>query len=555
MQGSTITSRQNFIFPVNILNGKSATIVCMLLAAACKIILTTAYFSFSHDLLLQSLAAKSMADGHGFTIPQVHAADLSKVVYEPMVGWPPAYSACIIPFYFLLGKNIELASLVTTWVFAVLFIPLVFKLLRQLAFPIWLINISILIYGLSMPQYLVVNATTDQPALMCYILAISLLLTFLKVENSNSTRGIAIGVCSALGVWFRFMYLPASFLLPCFLIWNSYTKKDARIKHAGFYALLANLIVVGVLLIFQYVYTGSATYYRPAQKGFFPSNLQSISPFVLTTFMKPQFYIMKLSLWLHLSYAQSRLIITITGLIAALFMTFVFCRYALKTKMNIGTPVQTFFLAGGLLSTCCIALLFYLSLTLSSYYSFPSNFNWVYGSEERYFIIPVFCLQVFFMWWLFMRQPVKHSILLKLLRVVFVIVITIEWFHGIAVIGNYAAGRDMQHAEAFPEKEIKTFLKNVSTIASQQQKDIIIGSQTPSVSALAVVTTGKALFNLDEINTSPLYCAQPTLFVLVIRERHMPYFKKYIENNKLQRQGLVGKEYNIFYHYLAAGVH
>lgn len=545
----------SFALPRNMLNSQKATVLCFLFAAICKVLLIHVFFSFSHDLILQGLAARSMAEGHGFTIPQVHAANLSKLVYDPLQGWPPAFSAAIVPFYFLLNRNIEAASLVAICTFAVLFIPLAGKLLKQLEFPTWVINLFILFYGLSIPQYLEAFSATDQPALMCYMLVCCQLLLFTKRPDKSGQYGILIGISCALSVWFRYMYLPVSFVLPVLLLWNGCIQKDKHFKKAGLYALAINLILVGLLLLFEYLHTGSAAYYRPAERGFFLSNLRSVNPFVLTTFTALHFYTMKLSWLLHIPYLQSRQIITVIGFIPALYMICVFCKYALRKKLTMGGSLQTFFIAGGLISFSCVILLLCLTVAFNSYYGFPSNLNWVYGAEERYFIVPVFCLQVTFLWWLFVRHPVKNYTITNICRVLFLLIVLVELLHGATVIGKYAKGHSPRQSAIDTYQSIHSFLKNTAIYSTQQQCDLVIGSQEAGTQGQATLAGIKELPNMYEVINTRVYCERPTLLVLVVRNAHLPYFKNFLDTHNALKQPLLANEYNVFYCYLAAGEH
>ncbi|MFT3826281.1 MAG: hypothetical protein QM731_20325 [Chitinophagaceae bacterium] len=552
MQALT-SSLQNIVLPHNISSRNKLTLTCFLFAAICKVILVTLFFSFSHDLILQGLAAQSMADGYGFTIPQVHAGNLSKVVYDPLVGWPPAFSAVIVPFYLIVGKHLALATLVTICVISVLFIPLAGKLLEQLQFPAWVVNLFVVIYGLSIPKYLELFSATDLPALMCYMLALYQLLVFTGTDRKKSSYGIYIGISCALGVWFRYMYLPVSFVLPVFLLWNGYLKKNKRLKQAGFYAFIVNGILVAALLTFEHYYTGSATYYRPVEKGLFLSNLHAVTPFVPASFMNIHFYTMKLAAWRHIAYMQSLQLITNIGFLPAFFMVILFCWYAIKKKLNTNGPSQTFFIAGGLLSFAVILLMLYLTVSFSSYYGFPSNFEWVYGAEERYFIIPIFCIQVFILWWLFVRKPVRYKIVTNICRGLFVIIIAIEMIHGAFVISKYLKGTSVRWHSVAEQNEVNAFLQNTATLARQQQKELVVGTLEAGTHGQPTLLGINELFRMDELISDPVYCERPTLLVLIVRDAHLPYFKKFLDKHKPVRETFIANEYYAFYCELATG--
>ena len=545
-------SYKSLVAPQYLLNTRTATIVCFVFAAICKVILVNVFYSFTLDMNLQGLAAQSIAEGHGFTIPQVHASNLSELVYNPLVGWPPAFSISIAPFYLLL-HNIEQAGIVAFSFYSVLFIPLSYLLLKEIGFTTWLLNLFILIYGLSIPQYLSSFAATDLPGLLCYLLACYLLLLFLKNNKRPILSGILVGIACASGAWFRYMYLPVSFVIPVLLLWNGVLKKNKTLQIAGVYAFLCNLILVLALIGFQRFYTGNAAYYRPTEIGLYFSNLTSFHPYVFSTFMKLHFYIMKISLWTGIPYLETLQIINIAGVIPGILMAYLFCRYALKWKAQFDSPLQTFFIAGGFMSLCCIVILLALTIFINSEYRFPSNFSWVYGSEERYFILPIFCLQAFFLWWVFLSEPANRFRFIKIVRLFFLLIIAFEFFHGFGAIVKSLNGNSVQKNSIAEVEDIRTHIRNAAAVSSKQGMDLVIGTQGTIVAGQATLLGHKELFNLFEINSTPVYCSRPTLLTIFIKEAHLPYFKDFLQKHHGQQQSVMASGFYIYYCYLATG--
>jgi hypothetical protein len=132
------------------------------------------------DKLQQSLATINFAQGHGLTIAHVHAHNLSKIVFDPLVLWPEGYSILLYPFYLLTNKNIIASAFCVDVLFIVIFLIVLKKLLVLLDFPAYLVNLLVLFNGLSMPDYIVNSAPTDLPAMACCLWSCLLLLVFAK---------------------------------------------------------------------------------------------------------------------------------------------------------------------------------------------------------------------------------------------------------------------------------------------------------------------------------------------------------------------------------------
>src|SRR5581483_10021852 len=121
---------------------KDVSVLCLVLAIVLKTALTFYYFQFDTDKLYQAVAAKNLVEGYGITINQVHASDLSKEYYEPMIGWPPGYTLIIAPVY-KITNNLVLSCIIVD-ILAILFFFIIFSaLLIALRFPQYLINLLV----------------------------------------------------------------------------------------------------------------------------------------------------------------------------------------------------------------------------------------------------------------------------------------------------------------------------------------------------------------------------------------------------------------------------
>ena len=57
------------------------------------------------------LATQNLVYGHGISTAHVFSSDLSQIIYEPLIKWPPGYSLLLAPFYILFNHNYIAAGL------------------------------------------------------------------------------------------------------------------------------------------------------------------------------------------------------------------------------------------------------------------------------------------------------------------------------------------------------------------------------------------------------------------------------------------------------------
>jgi hypothetical protein len=539
------------------LSSRSASIGCMLLAIGAKTGLINIFFTFNRDMLLQSLAAKNLVEGSGLTLTQVHASDLSTVVHEPIAGWPPLYSGLVSIFYILFNKNLVAACMTVAIISFVAFLWLLRKLLVLLGFPAYLVNILILFNGFNITDYLQRSLPTDMPALLCCLWSCYMAMVFVNNlpagqagKNKPVQYGWLLGVVNSLSSLLRYMYLGIAPVVPAILIWNGWNKKDKRLLRGGMYSLAATVIITGGMLLFQQFYTGSSTYTRPAEQGFFFSNLQYTQPFVLSSLANLDFVNMQLSLHSGISYAGWTRIETILGFFLLLLLLFVFIRYCFKTKMIATTPLSLFFIAGGLISFSVWLLLMYVSVRNSAHYVSIPEFDWVYISEARYFAVVLIVLQVFFAWWLFMRAAGK---MIWVLRLLFLLLIGIEIAHNTYFIAKYLIKNEPQVALLTDDKT-KSVITRVIADCRRRNIEPVFTSNSQVFCGEAFLAGAHVMYNVEEVNNAVIKASRPTLLVLFVDMNDSRYFKTFFERkniNKISQEG----NFCFFTYYIEPGGH
>src|SRR4051812_29265779 len=85
------------------LSRRDISILILVLAIISRMTTQLYFFRLGDDRSFQLLGAKNLLAGHGITVNQVFANDLSHQVFQPIVGWPPGYSVLVAIFALITG--------------------------------------------------------------------------------------------------------------------------------------------------------------------------------------------------------------------------------------------------------------------------------------------------------------------------------------------------------------------------------------------------------------------------------------------------------------------
>jgi len=527
------TDQKIFLTPswAQFFSTKSSSIWCIIIAVCCQTALCYIFFTLDTDKLLQGLAAKSLVEGHGLTIAQVHVTDLSKPGYEKLNGWPPAYSLIVSPFLVLLNGNLSGACFTVAILFFIAFIVLLYRVLLFLQFPVYLINILLLFNGCSVTNYLQQSLATDLPAMFFCIWSCYLLAIYISNEKKAEYSGLVIGLVNAMASLFRYMYIGWSIVIPGLLIWNGWYKKDKRLLLGGFYSLAATIIITGAMLIFQHSYTGYWMYTKPTTHGFFLSNLQFIDPFILTIFINFDFYFVQLSSFLGVQYAKLQKIIRIAGLLPLAILLYTFIRYSIKTRLIAKSAKSSLLLAGGLTSLSILFILCYLSIRNSAYYDALPPFEWVYVAEGRYFISAQIMIAIFLTWWLFIRPVIRNRTMILLLRFVFLFLICTEIMHGGYLITKHLVIKNNPlPAPAF--EKVKSIVAAIDKEAKQKNIQLVFTGNKEDYCEQISIKGINVLYKVNEINGPSIQSAAPTMMLVCLNNSVLSHFNAFFLRQK-----------------------
>ncbi|NOT50165.1 MAG: hypothetical protein HOP10_02700 [Chitinophagaceae bacterium] len=410
-----------------ILSDKRTSIAIIALAIVARIIQLFFFYNMNVDGMYQVMAMQNFADGHGVSASMVLPADLSTIVYEPLIKWPPGYSLLLSPFYILFDHNYIIASLVLDILAAVVLIFTCRKILRILDTPLYLTNLFTLLTGFFIYFFYFINSS-DAIAVTFFLLAIYFTLLILKKDSFSLKATIAACSCLFLCGLIKYLFIPVVFIIPAFLLLKGVADKSKHIKRAAAISFVFLLITMAGILTWQKITGGSATYISEPTRGFFPGNLNQIHPAIPASFIDTYSISLVIppgSLVISIIFRSMQVLH-----FAILFFAFVYLvRRILKNGFKKITTTDSFFYISFFLSVGITVVLVALSLTVGKEENIPGHW-WTYVEEPRYYgLVNVLThLSVFL---LYQYYRIHRSKKFRYIIIGLVVLLLPETFHGI----------------------------------------------------------------------------------------------------------------------------
>lgn len=503
-------------------SGERVGLLILMAGIAGRIIQVVYFYNVRVDRCYQLLAMQNLVDGHGVTLARVVPGQLSGIIYEPLIKWPPGYSLLVAPFYLLFHKNYIWSTLSIDILFAVLLIVICRKILRALDTPDFLVNLFPLIAGFFLYDFYVITSS-DAIAITFFLLAIYLALLVLKRRGSWLTTTFFLTLCLFTCGVFKYLYIPAIFTVPVFLFVYSLFNDHPACKKSAVVVFSLLVVGIGVLLFYQKYVSGSATYISQPQRGIFIENLSKFYPFLPASFIKPStieslrvFGVDSINIWFQ--------IIHLACLIPVVIMV---VHASFKSRLrNLTFPAVLFYLSF-VLSFCIVLLLFYLSLTVEK--EDNSGSLWTYVQEPRYYGLVIVLIQlcVFANYRFWKEKSARPTVLLFLFLLFFA-----EAVHG--VYFDYQRVR-LVSKEQYSWQYEKRFQEYADSIIQKAKK----GYQTEK---LAVTGTSfyfnmrVSLFShvpvMEEVQTinnlASLKTKEPILVLIILAEKEAASYSSFL---------------------------
>jgi len=517
------------VFFKNFFSRKDVSLICLILAIVIKILFTYYFQQFDNDKLFQAMIGKSLTEGHGLTLKQVHVSNLSQDSYEAYIGWPPGYSVLFAIIYSLV-RDLEVSCFIIDVICVILYIIFLQKLLRQLEFPGYLINLLLLFNGFAITTTTLNSYATDFLSLTLIVCSCYLFVQFFRQKRPG--QGILLGVVNLIIPWIRYMYIPMAFVIPAVLIWNGWFKKDRKFLVYGICTMVLALLSIIALLNFQELYVVTT------EKGFFWSNLLYISPVLFSAFMDLEFFLMQLSHLTGLSYSTCKNLLHWINIVPFLFLLAWLCYYSLKRKWLAISAWQLFMIIGSLIAICIFGVLALLSLTHSMYFPPPDNdIVWTYVSEDRYYVFLHLFIVIIVARWLFM-DPYPVSRLIKWAQGLFLFLFSITIGHGVYfLVKNFTFDRRNFAHEAIQHRMIQ-FIAN--EIKENKDTDVVVAGNNFIMIYYGVLLGGKGLYVRSELNEKEIHADKPTKIIAVAKSAQLPFYSPFLKREGVKLETQIG---------------
>jgi len=525
------------VFLKNFFSRKDVSVICFILAIVIKTLLVFYFQQTDSDKLYQVMAGKNLIEGHGLTIKQVHVSNLSKETYEPLVGWPPGYSVLFAIIYSAI-HNVDASCFILD---IICFIPFFFalrKLLKQLQFPDYLINLLILFNGCLITFYIAQSTPTDFLTLLLTVFVCSLSIALYR-EEKPVLKGILLGVFNAMTAWFRYIYIPISFVIPGVLLWNGWFKKDKKLLAYGAYTMALALLSSIALLSLQEPYT------VPTEKGIFWSNLMYLDPVLFSAFTDLNFFLMQLSHLTGLSYTTCVRMLQRINMVPFLILLVWLFYYSFKRKWIASGVWQLFIIIGGLTAISIFSVLAILSVRYSMYFPLPAVAFWTYVGEDRYFIFIHLFIVIITARWLFMNAAPAVGIR-KWAQRLFLFLCSVVILHGVYYLAKNFTFDRRNFSYEVEQKRMNQYIDSAIRENKKNNIDVVVTSSY-TFPHKAVLMGAKGLIVPSELNAKEIYADRPTKIIAVLVSQQIPFFSPFLKREGIKLETKIGGFY--FYSY------
>lgn len=401
---------------ITLLSYRGASVIITTLAIVSKILQKFIFYGLDDDKCYQIQAAKNFLSGHGISIYEVAAGNLSSASYAPLIKWPPAYSIMVSPFYSLSGNNHFWGSLWLDLIAAGLFVWIARKIILQLDVPVWLVNVYTLVLGFYIFDF-IQSDSTDLLTLVIFLAAVLLTLKFLKSPGARKRAPYLIVALLLTCCLLRYMYIPVAASIPAYLFWRGYRIHDKQLLQYGTKMFLSLVAVLGIYLVIQKLLGGSSVYVYPTETGLYPKNLLRTAPFLFSGIANlgvPAVYAHELT---GISYDSISSVINWIHLVVLAIVLAAGTHWVIKTKKSSASSIYHLAQLTMICTLAVIAVLFLLSLRYAPVRLF-TGLDWTYVMEGRYYALSVFLVQLLlFVAWYKYRDNRRRRNLLSVLVV------------------------------------------------------------------------------------------------------------------------------------------
>lgn len=453
--------------------------------------------NFDNDNAFAIAAAKNLSEAHGYTIKTASPQDLSKVYYDPVTRWPPGYSWLLVIAHWIFKTDWIHASYILNAIGLTLLVLIFRKMLIQLEYPEWIVNVAILYFGFLLHPFHY-SYYADIFGLLFFLFGLSLLLGAVKTNRSPVSISVLSAFSLGLSAFMKFLYIPLCFLpIISFFIYG-YLSKRKDFQSASIKGFIFLLLIIASLLVFQFINSGQSLYINPSKTGFFPGQLFSMTAVIPSGLINMLFLNMQLSIILHTLYHNLTVFWQIINAGCMIWLIYISYKLFRRRIFRI-TDYRSFYAIQACMFTVVLfSYLIFLTVIKNKHYK-DTYFEWVYVQELRYYsVFIVFILQ--FVLLLFLKTEYFFNRTGKFIfRSVIGIILIVEITHGTYYcIKKIAIEKEFGvrvAADQFLFKSMEITKKERST-----NKNLVICSNNYTIANMCSLETVPVFYDLNKLN-------------------------------------------------------
>lgn len=524
-----------------ILSNKAVTFF-IVLAAIIGRIMQLLFFSYlGGDRSHQALATQNFVFGKGITISHVLPTNLSEIIYEPLIKWPPGYSFLLTPFYKLFNHNYIVAGIVLDILFAALLIFVTRAILKILGTPLYFINLFTIMTGFIIYSFYK-QPYADAIAITLYLTALLFTLGLIKNPRVWMLKTFAIVLSLIFCAFAKYLYIPVVFVIPFFLLVIGIFNKQKTLKTSSFVIFLLLTAAITSLLIYQKSVSGSAAYITEPTRGFYPENLLHSYPYLPAIFINPE----TIGLFLRQPHQQGSLLnslLQIVHLLGFIFLIGYGLLFFIRKGIKNIPLVNSFYYISLLSALAVMAVLSFLSLRVAKELNI-----WTYVQEARYYGLAIILIQL--ATFVYFKSNFNNSSKIsKFIATALLLLMVPDMARGVLFSAKRAV--KFSSEEYTWQKEYKIQEQAEKVIEEQKKKHkvsnvILAGSSDYMNNRVALNSHLPMMYNTDLLNSPDSFnTKEPVLLFVLLRSDVLLNFQPFLSNPNKEVAGYI----NGFYFY------
>jgi len=522
-----------------ILSDRKVTVFILLAVIVSRIIQLCYFYNIVVDASYQVIGTQSLLNGHGVSIPNVVATNLSAPIYTPLINWPPGYSFLLAPFYALFKGDYIAAGITLDILSSITLIFVCRSILKILDISLYIRNLFTILTGFFI-YYFYFNPCSDAIAITFFLLALYFALALIKSKKNQLLHTVLLTFFLFAVGTLKYLFIPAIFVIPVFLFFKALSDADKQLKKVALSSFLVIAVLLSTLLLYQKTVSGSATYISAGGRGFFPENLLSTYPAIPASFIQPN--------TIHVLSASNEKtsvlfkVYQVINIVLLLLTVIVFCKQFIKHRFSNLTVLQSLFYLTFLLSFAVIGLLIVLSLVVEKEQIFSWRL-WTYVEDGRYYGLPNVLIHLsLFAFYKYYTSVYKKN--LRNLFYLFLLLLVPEMLRGIYFdINRIKSYKKEEYSWQF-EKRFQDYADSI--IQSEKKiipdaKVVITGTSYYFNHRIIINSQAAPLNELAAINEFPLLNSKtPVILLTILQKDSVANYQPFVSKKEVKQVGSFG---------------